>query len=275
MLTVIVQKRIVAILLIIILLGCKTTPDNNIPIKDTITIKAEDGKAISSDLNGSGYPGDSINLVKMLQTGYVFHEEEVWSTAHQDKWMGLFKKGNSYYLANTRIQTLKAHDAIVDEDTATKTGWEILVQHDDTCLYLIESVSYLQERSVQSLSLSNTTILPGEEVKVQYNGLTYELSATGKRVKEDDYFVVSDYRLYITATVNNVSKKQLLVHIPAFEEKMTNILFVGDIDGDGKLDFIIDTSYHYNLTRPTLYLSKPASDQELVKPVGMHATVGC
>lgn len=274
MLTVIGQKRILAILLIIVLVGCKTSPDSNTVIKDTSTIKTEDDKVITN-LDKSGYPGDSINLVKMLQTDYVFHEEEVWPTAHQDKWMGLFKKGDSYYLANTRIQTLKAHDALLDEDTTTKTGWEILVQHDDTCLYLIESVSYLQERAVQSLSLSNTTILPGEQVKVQYNGVTYELSATGRKVKDGDYFAVSDYRLYITATVNNVSKKQLLVYIPAFEEKMINILFVGDIDGDGKLDFIIDTSYHYNLTRPTLYLSKPTSDQELVKPVGMHATVGC
>ena len=36
------------------------------------------------------------------------------------------------------------------------------------------------------------------------------------------------------------------------------LLFAGDIDRDGKLDLIVDTTDHYNKSRPTLFLSSPA-----------------
>lgn len=56
---------------------------------------------------------------------------------------------------------------------------------------------------------------------------------------------------------------------------MINLIFVGDIDGDGILDLIIDTSRHYNATSPTIYLSRPADNGEVVKPIGGHTSVGC
>jgi hypothetical protein len=84
-----------------------------------------------------------------------------------------------------------------------------------------------------------------------------------------------NYKLYLTASRNGQSIIELLVAQPNFDDQMIKILFAGDIDGDGFLDLIIDTSRHYNSTIPTLYLSKPAAGGHLVKPVGQHETVGC
>ncbi len=53
------------------------------------------------------------------------------------------------------------------------------------------------------------------------------------------------------------------------------IMFAGDIDGDTIPDLIIDTSWHYNAEVPTLYLSKPAEKNQLLKVMGMHVTTGC
>ena len=53
------------------------------------------------------------------------------------------------------------------------------------------------------------------------------------------------------------------------------LLFAGDIDRDGRLDLILDTTDHYNLSRPTLYLSTQAADGELVHRVAEHEAVGC
>jgi len=74
--------------------------------------------------------------------------------------------------------------------------------------------------------------------------------------------------------VKGESKKQLLAAQPGFDDKMIKILFTGGIDGDYLLDFLTDTSAHYNMRRPTLYLSKPADNNEIVKPAGAHETVG-
>lgn len=42
------------------------------------------------------------------------------------------------------------------------------------------------------------------------------------------------------------------------DDASPRLLFAGDIDRDGKLDLILDTTDHYNASRPTLFLSSQA-----------------
>ncbi len=86
---------------------------------------------------------------------------------------------------------------------------------------------------------------------------------------------MQNYKLYLTANINGKETTQLLIAQPNFDDNMIEIIFAGDIDGDNLMDFIIDTSRHYNMFSPTLYLSKPAGKGQIVKPVGSHVIVGC
>jgi len=53
------------------------------------------------------------------------------------------------------------------------------------------------------------------------------------------------------------------------------LIFAGDLDRDGRLDLIIDTSNHYNMQRPTLFLSSRATGSAIVDVAGQHVSVGC
>jgi hypothetical protein len=53
------------------------------------------------------------------------------------------------------------------------------------------------------------------------------------------------------------------------------MLFAGDLDGDGRLDLILDTSEHYNASQPTLFLSGDAAPGELLRAVAQHRITGC
>lgn len=53
------------------------------------------------------------------------------------------------------------------------------------------------------------------------------------------------------------------------------LLFAGDIDRDGKLDLIFDTSDHYNQSRPTLFLSTQALDGASLGEAAHHQATGC
>lgn len=53
------------------------------------------------------------------------------------------------------------------------------------------------------------------------------------------------------------------------------LLFAGDLDRDGRLDLIFDTSDHYNVSRPTLFLSSQAASGELVHQVAQFESTGC
>ena len=59
------------------------------------------------------------------------------------------------------------------------------------------------------------------------------------------------------------------------DDATPELLFAGDLDRDGRLDLIFDVSDHYNVTRPTLFLSSQARDGELLHAVSTYESVGC
>lgn len=223
------------------------------------------------------YPKDTIYPANILTSGGVFHQDEVDPKSPTYRWKGIFKSDTGYYVSDTKIKLSKDYDAVMD-DEGQKTGWTVATNIKDSCILLISGTDYLQNRQIQKIKLGKEQILPGENYQFVYNSVTYTLYATGNKKRESpksDAFVVSNYKLFLKASVNGQSYNQLLVSISNFDDAMTTLLFVGDIDGDNIPDMIIDTTNHYDAEVPTLYLSKRAKSGTLLKVMGKHTTVGC
>ena len=58
-------------------------------------------------------------------------------------------------------------------------------------------------------------------------------------------------------------------------ETQPKLLWAGDLDGDHALDLLIDVTDHYNVSRPTLFLSRGRRAGILLEPVAKHESVGC
>lgn len=247
---------------------------------DTLTgaataINTVDDDTITYDY--SIFPIDSNFSTKVLTVG-TFHSEEVWDNADKEKWFGLFRGKAGFYLAETTLKTKKVYDGFVDYNETEKSGWEVQTINKDTSIILIEASKILTPHNVQEAILSKKQILPGDTLRISYLGIDYEIIAIGgkKKVQDDpEWYEVWNYKLYLTATIKGQQHTSLLVAQPSFNDQMIDLIFAGDIDGDGILDLIIDTSSHYNATSPTIYLSKPADNGEIVKPIGGHTSVGC
>lgn len=63
--------------------------------------------------------------------------------------------------------------------------------------------------------------------------------------------------------------------LAAGDEAPLSLLFAGDLDGDGRLDLILDLSHHYNVRRPTLLMSRPAAPGDLLHVAASHEATGC
>lgn len=243
---------------------------------DTSTTKKEVvNKTIIYD--NYSYPIDSSFIVKTLTVGN-FHGDEVWENVNNEKWFGLFQGKAGFYIAETKLKTKRINDPIVDENENDKTGWEVRTEIIDSSIILFEEIDYISPDNVQYLALSKKYIFPGDTLQISFLGIDYKIFATGekKEVQDDpEWYDVWNYKLYLTTTIKEQDYKSLLVAKPNFDDQMICLLFAGDIDGDKILDLIINTSSHYNLTRPTIYLSKPANKNEIIKPVGSHTSVGC
>lgn len=224
------------------------------------------------------FPDDSTYIGKLLSTG-VFHEDEVWPTAEKENWVGLFKNGNEYYVSKTKIKLTKVHDPIVDEDTINdKTGWNVQALHIDTALFFFAGLDLPQTQKTKHLNFDKREIFPGDTVSFKFLGHSYKLYATGGKKKTANdplWYEVWNYKLTLESDKNGKIINDLLVAQPQFNDAIIYLIFAGDIDGDGFLDLIIDTSSHYNAASPTLYLSKPADNGHLLKVVGQHISVGC
>jgi len=265
------------------LVGCNNTHQKSdvkpIEETDTYTTKGDAENSViesfSSDL--ANFPLDSLFSSNVLTVG-TFHGDEVMDNASQLKWIGLFKGNTGYYLKQTAIKTKHVYDPVLDENEDEKTGWEVQTLIKDSCLLLIEPEPFLADRTIISFKLKTNEIYPGDTLSFTYLGVDYTLFATGDKKKNQfntDYLEVSNYKLFLTIKSKGEIRKSLLVAQSRFDEAMIDILFVGDIDGDQLLDFIIDTSSHYNAMSPTLYLSKPAKKGEALIPIGNHTKVGC
>lgn len=219
------------------------------------------------------YPDPAPAQIFILEEG-VFHDDEITESMTQLQWLGLLKRNQSYFLAPTTCRFDRVHDEILDDDGA-KTAWQVSVAQGDTALILLEKKAFLNPVEVRAFSVPEY-VYPGESVTIKDGDNTYTLEATGNReTSQANQEQVSNYALKVLATVQGEERKSLLVSVPYFDDNMVRVLFVGDIDGDGLLDFLLDTSHHYNLRSPTLYLSSQAAPGEIVKPVGILKSVGC
>ena len=221
-------------------------------------------------------PNETYENNMVLPIG-VFHSDEVWDTAHQQRWFGLFNGVNGYYLSKTQIETNRVYDAIIDEEGET-TAWEVKTLNSDSCFILINNNSFLDSGLVNRFLPNFSTVIPGDTNHFTFKENDYYLYATGGKLKvqeNPDWYELWNYKLYLSSTKNGATVNQLLVAIPRFGDTMVEIEFMGDIDSDGLIDFIINTSDHYNAYSPTLYLSEPADSNSLLKIIGTHVSVGC
>lgn len=264
------------------LAACNNLSRQNSIENQTTSVDTTKTKAVAENdtitYDYSSFPIDSTFSTKVLTVG-TFHEDEVWKSAKNENWFGVFKGRNGCYISQTKIKTVKVFDPVLDEDSLKdKTGWDVEAINKDTCVVLIAGLDFLSSRQINQTVLSKDQIFPGDTLLINYLGIDYKIFATGgkKKVQDDpEWFEVWNYKLYLTATIKGQQHKSLLVAQPNFDDQMINLIFAGDIDGDGILDLIIDTSRHYNATSPTIYLSRPAGNREVVKPIGGHTSVGC
>ncbi len=76
------------------------------------------------------------------------------------------------------------------------------------------------------------------------------------------------------ATMDAYIDEQTHQLLPA-GDAVPEVLWAGDLDHDGQLDFVANVSGHYNVWSPALFLSSAARDGELVAKVASFTVTGC
>jgi len=227
-------------------------------------------------LNSAGVQELSNSEISLLQVGQ-YHGKEV-SAQSGELWFGLYQTEKGYELIPSRISIESINDAIVD-DKDQKTGKKVSVDEPSEPLFLVKGLKNLKSGLVKTVFSGKKFLYPAESISFKLGGKNYyNLTAFGE-VKDREggkpfEIIISNYSIKISRSPWEYSQVLVSFDLLAMDGIPT-LLWAGDLDGDGKLDLLMDLTNHYNLTVYTLFLSSLSEGNNLLKKAAEFRTTGC
>ncbi len=178
-------------------------------------------------------------------------------------WLALYQKEGKYYLDKANYTIKRGYSPCSGDST------KIIEAKNKTLLFINDT--NLKSGEITSINFDKNKICPLEQTSFQYHNIQYKIRAEGDIISSENvhtdnglerYCEVENYRLYISIN-NNI--ESLFLEETTFNDTFVELLFVGDLDSDGRLDFIFEANRHYEEERVIVYLSSIANKEEIIK----------
>lgn len=206
----------------------------------------------------------------------IFHHNEIWEGFVNQTWFGLYKRDSGYTLELVAPSLKSVVDIVSDEEGDT-TGWDVSVPDADRWIVLISDTS-LKAQTVTWLPMKHKTLWPKDTVRFTFSNVVYELIAKGQRypdVADAEYYDAKNYEMVFRQVDLPNEKEQVLFNHIGLNDASIQVRWIGGLNNDGRPDLLIETSGHYNMSLPTLFLSGGAEGKDLLKMFGKFNRVGC
>lgn len=260
------KNFVFGIVLAAVLFSCNNSKEKTAEKKISNVKKAsvKDSLPENETVSGEEFKNDFDIL---LPRSYRTYDGQNPVTALSEKWIELYEENGKYFLgkANFKIEN--------DFDQCTGDSLKIISPKNKVIVFI--NNPELKTGEIESLKINKKTIWPGEKSNLKFNNLKYDFHANGKVLskskkwgendKEEDYMEVEHYKLYLTT--GNAFNELLITADTCDGDAFVQLLFAGDIDQDGKLDFVFGANRNYEEERVILFLSSKADKEEAVKKV--------
>lgn len=204
-------------------------------------------------------------------------------------WWGIFPEGEGYTFQPVRVRVEAVINPLADGDTRT-TATLITVPGDHQNITLIRGLMSAVGGPLQSLKPADnwSFLAPGDAIALSLgpNNAGGDLrivasgNASNKDSRSNESAVFSGYTLRLLQGSGKQQHAQLLVAYPKSSEVTQGsgpaLFWAGDLDRDGKTDFLYDLNMYYTQARIALFLSSAAKEGEIVGLVACwNAVSGC
>lgn len=228
------------------------------------------------DLEESDYKYKT-KLIDISVSSNNFRKEDIEARSGET-WLGLFQEKGKYFLRYTKIEIRPERrpdwkrDDSVTIKTDKKTDPFFLLKHAENLREgeiktLYRRISYEES---EGLGIDSEPMGRGYVKKFQFGGVKYTF-----RVKEG---LTKSKKKILALILETEETSQIVDYISYYEsgDYVGNLLWVGDLDRDGKLDFYMDEyTYEKGGFGSGLYLSSEAEKGKLVKDVAGFGLPGC
>jgi hypothetical protein len=220
-------------------------------------------------------PNEGLQNTWMISFSAQFDENQA-KEFNKQNFIGLF-----YDSSNTTFYTKRIEEPVVpsgyfdSEDDQPVYHWPIDKKKGESLLFAFCNPLIQKTIGPQKSIIHTPTIIePGKSLKFSAKEFNYLLRATDQVAEVTGANHHSDYTLVLRSQnkTGGPVKEVLISYIPWFDDGAVTILFVGDLDGDGYPDLIIDNAYKYTETGESgvLFLSKKSTIHGLPQPVSFE-----
>lgn len=203
-----------------------------------------------------------------------YHESEV---PHPDgsSWLALIVENDQSRLEPVRLRITQVYDPIVDNDEKGPHTGKIVTTEPALNAMLLVQGAVLREGAVKSAAVAGSkTGLAEKTISFESSAYTLSVSSGCGQEKSPCQWILSQggktqmlHEIYVTNAEDNALDT---------DSPNTGIVWAGDLDGDQRLDLILDVSNHYNSVADLkVFLSSQAKQDQLVGEAGTFHAVGC
>jgi len=184
----------------------------------------------------------------------------------RDGWLALFDDGKAMWIARTKVVVLKSEwtgsDEITEVDSKPAGAWFLF--HGVPGLKV--GPVHLPEWVHDSGDPYSSGIVPGQTVEMRLGKNRYRLALTASGPGYKDARLILETK----------GRRQVLYALKGDgDEPHFAVYFIGDLDGDGKLDLIVTMSPKYSWYPVSVLLSSAARPGELVHEVASYDDYSC
>ncbi len=224
-----------------------------------------------------------------IQPPGTFHSGE--AVARQgERWLALTAGDGQSRLTQTRLQVKTIVDEMLD-GPGEATGQSVSPGSGQSVDGKAEVVAFIRGPLLRPGPVPQARVDDdsdgGRGQTLQFEGRRYRLETRCETTGNPDTTAdVSAYRCRIELSLGD--RRQTVIEMDGSrqhnapgspvmlgDDASPSLIFAGDLDRDGELDLIFDTSNHYNVSQPTLFLSGAAESDELLHAVAEYSSVGC
>lgn len=209
---------------------------------------------------GSSPPAEQRRLIE----AGTFHPGEI-TDADAGPWLGLFPEGKGYAWRDVAVDVKAVRDEVVD-DADHRTGREVSVRGGGRPVFLVRGGEDLRVASVDGFrELELRALRNGDHIQLTIGNQQFLVRAANPRRRGDADMAGSSLEL-----VSNGITQTLFSAPEDADEPAWEILWAGDLDGDGKLDLYVQLG-----DERILFVSTKAAPGQLVGKFAVFRAAGC
>lgn len=206
--------------------------------------------------------------------GEAFHGDEV--PAHDgETWLALVVADAKPRLQAVKLAVAAVNDPVLD-GPGDATGRSVAAPGVDALVFL-RGVAALKPGAVAVVVGEQTRLDATRPLELRLGARTLRIVSQCKDAPDGAGGVTCDVALDDGAAAQTLFSTYGMRDggTATFGDGEPSLMFAGDLDRDGRIDLVLDTRDHYNMLRPTLFLSSAAKPGRHVAEVAKQTITGC